>query len=334
MRTRPVHRHRLRRLWPRRALRSPGGAALTKNAPGDRLWNGPSGIVCNGTNEGTMMFHDCVLRGCPDNGLYAAHGTGAIRVEGGLFQNNLGTNVRLRGHDSYIKNATVVVDGEDSGWAQRGVHLKAGNLLVVDNVDFQTNLRESPIIWITDGAEYNYIVNSTITVQSDEPTATVSVRSSAGKTRIKCTDIDHDAGGGPAVKIKEGKDNGPVFLEHVTVTGEAPENGTRGAIYNARDNCEFRDVNVDHSSNEGRHALINRGANCLVYQGNYVSPDVPIVDHGDDTWIKDVSARSRNGRAGLHLTDDAEDIYVKESDIENGIRDDSADGYSGYNNSL
>ncbi|WP_435159756.1 hypothetical protein [Haladaptatus sp. DFWS20] len=310
---------------------APNGADWSGDTPSDSLWRGPTGILCNDYNEGTMTFRDCILGSFPDNGLYAANGSGSIQIEGGRFQNSTGANVRLGGNSSYIEDATIIVDQQDPhGIGQRGLRMEEGNVLVARNVDFQTNVEESPAIWVTNGAEYCYIIDSTVTVRTDNPTAAISIRSSAGQTRVKHTQVKHESGGGPAIKIKDGDQ--PVYLEDVTVTGEAPTNGTRSAIHNNRDDCEFRSVNVDHGGGWGRRALSNYGNNVLIYEGNFVSEDHPIEDGGSGTWIEGISARSRRGNVGLLLKDDAEDIYVKKSHIENGIDDRSSDGYDGWGN--
>ena len=309
---------------------APEGAALTANAPGDQLRWGPSGIICNDDNAGTVTFRDCVVNGYPDNGLYAANGTGSIHIEGGHFQNNLGANVRLGGHDSYIKDATVVIDRSSDARAQRGVRLENGNLLVVRNVNFRTTQGNSPAVRVTDDADYNFVVDSSITVESDDSTNAISIRPSGNQTRIKRTDIEHDAGGSAAVAIEEGDD--PVYLRNVTVTGEAPADGYYGAIHNERDDCEFRRVTVDHGGGASRRALTNTGSDCLVYMGEYVSEANAIVDSGSSTWIESTTARSRRGKEGLRLTDEAEDVYVKKSHIVNGIEDYSQDGYDGWGN--
>ena len=310
---------------------APDGAAWSSETPYDKLWRGPTGIICNNDNKGTITFRDCVLGPFPDNGLYAANGSGSVRIEGGRFQNSTGTNVRLGGHDSYIKDAAIIVDQENPhGIPQNGLRMEKGNLIVAKNVDFQTNVKDSPAIWVTRNAEYNYIDNCTITARTDEPTTAVMLRGTAGQTRIQNTEVKHDTGGGPAIKIKDGDQ--PVYLENVTITSDAPTEGTRSAIQNYRDDCEFRNVNINASGGWGRRALTNSGDNCLIYRGDYVSEDRSITDKGKGTWIEGISARSRRGDVGLLLRSSAEDIYVKKSHITNGIEDHSQGGYDGWGN--
>ncbi|WP_254663071.1 hypothetical protein [Haladaptatus sp. W1] len=216
------------------------------------------------------------------------------------------------------------------GISQRGLRMEDGSLLVAQNVDFQTNVSDSPAIWITAGANYNYVDNCTVAVHTDDPCTGISIRGSGGRTRIKHTHVEHETGGGPVIKIRDGDE--PVYLEDVTISGESPTEGTRSAIQNYRDDCEFRGVNVDYGGGWGRRALTNTGDNCLIYEGDYVSEDRPITDKGTGTWIEGVSARSRRGDVGLLLKSEAEDVYVKKCNLENGIEDNSADGYDGWGN--
>lgn len=313
-------------------FKAPDGGAWEGNAPGDSLWRGPTGILCNEANKGTMTFRDCVLGSFPDNGLYASDGSGSVRIEGGRFQNSIGASVRLGGNDSYIENATVLVDKQDThGQGQRGIRLEKGSGLVVRNVNVQTKAGESPGVWITNDADDVTVVGSTVVARTDEPTAAISVRGSAGQTRIKETTVSHRTGGGPAIKIKEG--DGVVSLEDVTVTGNAPTAGTRSAIQNYRNDGEFRNLKVDHGGGEGRRALTNTGNNVVIAEGDYVSEENALVESGTGTLIQGVSALARSGNAALRITSDAEDVSVEDSHLGNGIDDNSSDGYDGSGNS-
>ncbi|MFH5802303.1 hypothetical protein [Haladaptatus sp. CMAA 1911] len=307
------------------------GAVWEGNAPSDALWRGPTGIISN-NNKGTLTFRDCILGSFPDNGLYAAHGSGSIQIEGGRFEDSLGANVRLGGNSSYIEDADIIVSEQDShGIAQRGIRLEEGTDLVVRNVEIQTSVEMSPAIWVTNGADDTTVVDSTITTRADGPGTAISIRESSGRVEIKQTTVDHETDGGPAIKIKQG--DKPATLENVTVVGSAPTNGTRSAIQNGRDNSEFRNIRVDHGGGEGRRALMNTANNVVIYEGDYVSEDNAIVESGTGTLIENVSALARSGNAGLRITDDAEDVTVTDSHIGNGIDDNSSDGYDGGNNS-
>ena len=311
---------------------APDGAVVEQHAPSDSLWRGPTGILCNKANKGKMTFRDCVLGSFPDNGLYASNGTGAVQVEGGHFQNSLSSNVRIGGKDSYVEDATIIVDKESStDIGQRGLRLENGASIVARNVDIRTNIDISPAIWVTSDADDITVVDSTITVRTDGPTNAIYIQESSGRTSIKRTTVDHETGGSEAIKIKEGEQ--PVSLENVTVTGNAATNGTRSAIQNYRDGSEFRNLKVHHGGEAGRRALTNTGNNVVIYEGDYVSEENALVESGTGTMIESVSALARSGNEALRITSDAEGVTVTDSHIENGIDDSSPDGYEGSNNS-
>ncbi|WP_227357619.1 hypothetical protein [Haladaptatus salinisoli] len=313
-------------------FKAPDGGAWTGDAPSDSLWRGPTGILCNEANKGTMTFRDCELGSFPDNGLYAADGSGSIQIEGGRFENSLGANVRLGGNDSYIENATIIVSQQDdNGIAQRGLRIEGGAGFVARNVNFESSIDKSSPIWITSSANDVTIIDSTVTVRTDGPSPAISIRGSAGQTEIKQTTVDHEAGGGPAIKIKEG--DKPVTLENVTVIGNAPTDGTRSAIHNFRNGSEFRNLKIDHGGGDGRRALTNTGNDVVISEGDYVSEENAIVESGSGTLIESVSALARSGNAALRITSDAENVTVQDSHIANGINDESPDGYDGSNNS-
>ncbi|WP_440006846.1 hypothetical protein [Halomicrococcus sp. SG-WS-1] len=299
---------------------APDGAEPVENTPGDKLEWGPTGIICN-TNKGTMTFRDCVLGSFPDNGLYATDGTGSIRVEGGRFENSFGANVRVGGNDSYVHDATIVVDqSEGSDRAQLGLKFENGEMLVAENVDVRTNVPTNHAVVIDSNADRSHINDSSITVQADETTYAVFVKSGSGRAFVQRCDITHEAGSGSAVKINEG--GGGVKLWDTTVTGQAPAAGTYSAIYNERDDGLFLDLSVDHGNDSGRHGLYNVGSNCTVRGGAYVSQSHAVVEGGDGTLIDGITARTRSDASGLQITESAGSVTVRDSQIEDGVRDD------------
>ncbi|WP_266081039.1 hypothetical protein [Haladaptatus caseinilyticus] len=298
---------------------APDGAAATENAPGDKLEWGPTGILCN-TNEGTITFRDCVLGSFPDHGLYASNGAGSVHIEGGRYQNSLGANVRIGGIDSYIEDTTIVVDQQDGfGRSQQGLRFENGEKVVATNVDIQSNVSDSPPVWIDDSASQSRLEDSTVTVRTDGTTPAVTVRSGTGTTVLQRCDITHETGGGSAVKIKEG--GGRVKLLDTSITGEAAANGTYSAIYNDRDDSLFAGLTVDHGGDSGRHALTNTAAGCTIQGGTYVSESHAVVEGGNGTLIEGITARSRSGKPGLQILESTENLTMRNNDIEGGVED-------------
>lgn len=299
---------------------APDGAVATVNAPGDKLEWGPTGILCN-QNAGTMTFRDCVLGSFPDHGLYASNGTGSVHVEGGRFQNSLGANVRIGGTESTVKDATIIVDQQDGfGRAQQGLRFDNGGYVVASNLDIKSNVSESPAVWIDESTDRSDLNNSTITVRTDDAVSAIMVRPGSGAAFIQRCDVTHEAGGGAAIKISDGEKR--VKLLDTSVTGQAAANGTYSAIYNDRDNSIFHGLTVDHGGDAGRHALTNDGTNCVIRGGQYVSESHALVESGDGTLIEDVSARSESGKPALQITENAEDLTLKDNDFDGGVEDD------------
>lgn len=84
-------------------------------------------------HKGTVYYRDVHVENGGEHGIYASHSEGDVRVEGGLFKNNLGDGVRISGEGSWVKGATVIIDKNDQhpenrgNWHQaRGIHLQSG----------------------------------------------------------------------------------------------------------------------------------------------------------------------------------------------------------------
>ncbi|WP_363464489.1 right-handed parallel beta-helix repeat-containing protein [Halogeometricum borinquense] len=82
---------------------------------------------------GTVYYRNLHIENGGEHGIYASKGQGNVRVEGGLFKNNLGDGVRIAGEGSWVKGATVIIDMDDrtpgnrGNWHQaRGIHLQSG----------------------------------------------------------------------------------------------------------------------------------------------------------------------------------------------------------------
>lgn len=113
------------------------GATWTSNSPADRLWRGPTGILSN-SNMGRMLFEDCELGDFPDNGLYAANGSGQIIVDGGTYRNSQTASVRIGGHNSVVRDAEIVVN-DGRGWGkQHAIRAENSNYIRVKRCNIRT----------------------------------------------------------------------------------------------------------------------------------------------------------------------------------------------------
>lgn len=306
----------------------PDGGEFSKNTSGD-IARGPTGILVSSSHKGTLRFRDCVVGPFPDNGLYAASGTGRVLVQGGRFENSNIASVRLGGDGSKIRDATVVVDqnrSEDVN--QRGIRLDYGSNLWVENVNVQLAEPNGHAITVMNDVESARIEGTSVTI-GDRINHGIVVYSEAGPTDIVRTDIEIN-GGGYAIQIT-GEDAGTVVCEHVTVTGDASGEGGRSAIWCGRNNCEFRALDIDQPGTNDRRAIVVWGDDCLLVFGNYVARDFPIVNKGSGTRIYDLSAASYDNREALWLKD-GQDIEIVRNELENGIRNDGATIAKQYGN--
>lgn len=100
------------------------------------------GVYVHGNNKGQMTFRNCQIEGFVGNGLYASHGSGPIKVEGGTFRNNGVAQVRLGSANSYVKDATIEVNRRvpqnQENINMRGVRVSDGpGPVTVENCDIR-----------------------------------------------------------------------------------------------------------------------------------------------------------------------------------------------------
>jgi hypothetical protein len=108
--------------------------------------NGAIGFFVGTEHAGTATFHDCVVVGFPNNGIYASapgkdgNGDGQVRVVGGLYRNNNIANVRVGSTNSVVRDAVLVQDGAAPRYTsgarnQRGLWVRSGgtSLTLEDN---------------------------------------------------------------------------------------------------------------------------------------------------------------------------------------------------------
>jgi len=315
-----------------------GGGAYTPNAPHDKLWRGPSGLICNTYNEGQMTFRDCELGGFPDNGLYVAGSNGQIRVEGGTYKNSNGANVRLGGPDSYVVGADVVVDKRWSETSsQRGIRVEKSNNITVKNnrVRIATDTPNSHGLSIQSDVDRVWVQDTSIVMDSPTFNHAVCVAPRAGDVTFYKTDVELNTPGGSAFYIEgEGTDDEHAMLAQVDITGDAGHKWNRAAIYNQRDNVEFRVVSVDQIGGEKRRALENFGDNCMVYMCEFRTPWYPFIDTASGTWVEENSFAPTTDMEGVRLTDTTDGVYLKRNVIGNGIRDEGCSGLRTLENTI
>jgi hypothetical protein len=308
----------------------------TEATPHSELWRGPTGFLCNTYNKGRMTFRECELGGFPGCGIYAAWGSGQIRVWRGTYRNSNAANVRVGGTNSQIYDVDVEVDEIRDEWvATRGIRLEGADGITVENcrVHISADSPNSHGISIQKNAR-DVVVRDT-TVRMDTPCFNhgIYVAPPAGPVSVYDTEVEMNTPGGAGLLIKgEGTDDERAVFADVKVTGDARDKWNRSGIYNTRNNVEFRGVIVDQRGSERRNGLENFGDDCTVYKCSLYAHNYPFADTARGTWVEDSYFGSVGGRAGIRLTDTSSDVVLKRNTVLNGIQDEGCDGVKSIGN--
>jgi len=192
-----------------------------------------TGCYVGEDHTGTLRFVDCHVAGFPDNGLYASPATGAVIVEGGRYENNDISNVRVSG-PAEVRDVHVRCDTAPDGFSNmRGIRLREGRDIIVEGCTIEMDR-----VTGSDGA---------ITMSTWLDAAT-----------IRDTQIDVDADGVPAVLAKAPNDEVAsdgtyqIRVENVTVSGTAE--GTAAVRLVQRKECLVDDVCI-HQSGQARDGV-------------------------------------------------------------------------------
>lgn len=308
-------------------LRMPAGGEHPENTPQDATpavggLAGPTGMIVSPEHRGTLVVRDCEMGAFPGNGLYSSAYRGTVWVEGGTYKNSNVANVRLDGHGSRVRNATVVVDHsrpEDD--AQVGIRLDDGTDFRVEDVEIRLPEATASAIRIDDEAEAATISDVTITMDDDRAEEAVFIESGAGPVTIERSAIEMRQGA-QAVEIEayDGDGSAPVELHGVTITGDAAGGyGGSHAIRCERDDCVFVDVVAEQPGDDYRRVLTVNGRNCRIEGGRYESTHHPIINNADGTEIRGIEARAYNGLEAVKLINDRENVGIYDSVLYEGI---------------
>lgn len=301
------------------------GGEYTANAPHDKLWRGPSGLICNSYNKGRMTFRDCELGGFPDNGLYATGGDGRVRVWRGTYKNSNGANVRVGGDHSEVIGVNVVVDQNwEETQAQRGIRVeKTSNVDVEDSyVRIAADTSNSHGISVQWDVEEAYLKGNTVVMDSPVFNHGVVVAPKAGDLTVYKTDVEMNTPGGSAFFIEgEGTDDEWAMLAQVTVTGDAGHKWNRAGIYNTRNNVEFRAVDATQTGGSKRRVLENFGDDIMVYKCDFTARQYAFIDTASGAWVEDSEFYSKRDKKGIRLTDSTSDVYLKQNTIQKDVKD-------------
>jgi hypothetical protein len=312
-------------------FRAPGGGEWSENTPSSgTLWRGPTGIICNDYNRGSMKFRRCHLGGFPDNGLYAGDTEGPVTVESGYYENSNGNNVRVGGPHPVVRWVTVVVDETTpEANAHRGIRLQNTDSATVEGCDITiaVPVEGSTGVKVMDGCTGHTLIRDTrIEMRGDGFNNAVEVSPNVERFKAIGTTVVQDTDGGSAFVLEGTGDDDWGRIVDCDIRGTPGHRYNRSAIYNTRNNVEFRGVRVDQGGGRKRRALENFASDCLLYECDFQTCQYPVIDDGTGTWVSYNRFESTDDHAGYFLTDDSEDVYLKANHIANGIRDDGCEG--------
>ncbi|MFC7216270.1 right-handed parallel beta-helix repeat-containing protein [Saliphagus sp. GCM10025334] len=308
-------------------FRAADGGEWIDNTPtaGER-WRGPTGILAN-QNAGTLEFKHCTLGAFPDNGLYAAGGTGKIIVSGGTYRNSNGANIRVGGNGSEINWPTVTVDDtRPEDVTQRGIRIENGQNLRIKGaaVNITSPMPTSHAISTMGSCESARIERIHIDMQGNDVNHGIVVSPNAGEITIVETKINHETAGGYPLWIRNTNATDRVLAEYLTITGEAGDaSGFRDSIRVERDNCRFNAIEVTQSARSGakRNAITSSANDLTVWMSTLRASQFPVVELGSGSTYLDIDAESYSGREAACLYDQSRNISMRNSRLINGVRD-------------
>ncbi|MDS0477595.1 right-handed parallel beta-helix repeat-containing protein [Natrinema sp. 1APR25-10V2] len=308
-------------------FRAPDGGAWINNTPtaGDR-WRGPIGIVAN-QNEGTLKFKHCWLGAFPDNGLYAADGNGKIIVQGGLYRNSNGANVRVGGRESEIRWPTVEIDStrpEDR--SQRGIRIENGRGITIHGAAVEISSPEptSHAISVMNTCESARIENTRLDLQGDDVNHGVVISPDCGEATIVDTTITHETAGGYPFWIQNSDRTDRILAEHLTIRGQAGDaSGFRDGVRCERNNCRFSNVDIAQPGRSGveRNAIVNTASDLTIYESELRASQYPYIDLGANALVRDSALESSDGQEAVCLYASSTSPTFKKNRLAAGIRD-------------
>lgn len=299
-------------------FRAPDGAAGNNETGFNFLSHGgPSGILCNYGHKGTITFRDCVLGGFPDNGLYAEGGSGKVIVEGGVYRNSGTASIRIGADRGTISGARVVVDDDPFGIPQEGIRLDYGGWFNVKNTTINIKRPNGEALNVMNAVGGAFLKDSSLYMGKDAHPG-VKISQSTGPTYLRDVDVEMD-GSNHAVQIR-GTDAGEVGLENVSVTGDAGGQTLRHAIYCERDDCDFRELDIDQPGGNKRRGLVLLGDDAFVYRCEFTCSQEGITVKGDGASIGDCYSNPyENDRWSVRVFDSASSTQFWGNNFPDGI---------------
>ena len=298
------------------AFRAPDGGEIVENAPGDGHV-GPNGILCNQGHAGSIRFVDCELGAFPDNGLYAAGGTGRVTVEGGRYYNSGTASIRIGASRADVRGATVVVDDQPWDIGQECIRLQYGDWHVIDDVTLELERPNGEAIHVQDDVDGVTIRNSSIRMEAPAYRA-IQVDAGAGDTYVEDSEIvmnDSNC----AILAESG--GGELGVQNVSITGDAEGFLMRHAIRCERDDAAFRNVTIRQTAGEVRRGIALLGQDSVVYDCDIETSGRGLTVKGDDAWIQSSHVNSTQNTDSIRLFESATNVRLKNNSFPDGVSD-------------
>lgn len=296
---------------------APDGAEVNEDTPGD-LWLGPTGILCNDAHNGTITFENCVLGGFPDNGLYAAGGDGRVVVEDGVYKNSGVASVRIGAASGAVRNARFVVDENPFEVPQECLRFDYGDWFEVEDVSFRLAEPSGDAIHFQNDVSGGIVRDSYLVMDSPAYVG-LAIDPGAGPTYVQDSTFAMMDSNNAVLIESNGDSPGEVGLVNVDVTGNASGILMRHAIRCERDDCYFRDVDVEQHGGHKRRGIALLGDSPFLYNSQIDTSDRSLTVKGDDVWIEDCELLTDTDAEGVRLFDSADGVRLKNNTIPDGV---------------
>ncbi|NHN49859.1 hypothetical protein G9464_20020 [Halostella sp. JP-L12] len=237
------------------------------------------GFYTGRNHAGTIVLRNMHLENFSNNAVYASdpgrsNGSGGRTiVEDSTFKNNNVAAVRLGGPGSVCRNNLIVNDekvpGHGTGINARGVRIRNGRNILVENCDFiygpNASRSQGAIKFHREGGSA-MIRDSRIQMDADYPAINARTPAIGGDTSVVVDNVSvtGDADGGRAISIQD-RDGSAVRNSCIHQTGQ----DRHGVVFENSSNCAVESSNINVSgravvmrSSDGTTSNITKNDSC------------------------------------------------------------------------
>lgn len=275
-------------------VRDENGTGLVENFHAENATNDLS-LTCIYVGEahaGELTFRNCQLRGFSDNGLYAsspgqeAGRNGVVHVDGGLYENNNVSNVRLGSTGSTARGVEIVADTQPAADSVnvRGIRLRERGDQLVEDCN------------ILIGPESGYGFGGIVYHPANQGAV------------VRNTAIQVDRDYVPAVRaFPRSEGSSAQVFENLTITGGA----ARGfaAMIEGRDGTIFRNCTIEQTGEQRGGLRLAYSSDCEIVDCTIDVTAEPIVLRQSTAEVRNTTLRTPGGERYIdRLSADDEDF--------------------------